>query len=323
MNSVLFTAYFRLHLAVLLYGFTAIFGALILLDAVALVWWRMLITTISLWFWTLSDRRSIRIPLRSIGQLVGSGLLLTAHWLTFYGAIRWGGATLTLVIFSTCSLFVAILDPLFRRKMPLGIELISGSISVLGIGLIFQADFQQAWAIGLALISTLFSALSSITLKPLVGKYDARVVNFYNIGGSWVILTGMLPAYFSVQAVTDFLPTPADWAYLLLLSIICTVCAYHLGVLALRHVSAFNYMLAVNLEPVYGVILAYFILNEKLDNGFTFWLGTFLVFSVVWLHPLLVWGLDRSKKSTRKRSVVTDTELPASALSVSNYKHTH
>ncbi|MEM1321991.1 MAG: EamA family transporter [Bacteroidota bacterium] len=281
-------AYFELHFAVLLFGFTAILGDLIQLSALVLVWWRVLITCISLLFLIQFGRKLRSIPRRLVVQYMGIGLLVALHWICFFGAVKYANASICLVCMATTSSFTALLEPLLLRQPIKKYELLLGLIIIPAMALIVNTtELEMMMGIWVGLLSALLAALFAIFNKKLVDKADPMSITFLELGSGWLLISLMLPFYFMNNENAPFLPSWSDLGYLLILALVCTTLGYILALRALKYISAFASNLTVNLEPVYGIVLAILILkeNEELSPGF-YW-GCLLIMAIVLAYPFL------------------------------------
>lgn len=281
-------AYIELHIAVFLFGFTAILGDLISLSAPVLVWWRMLITSISLLFLLGFGRRLMKLPTKRLLQFMGIGCLVALHWICFFGAVKYSNASITLVCMATTSFMTSLLEPLFTRQKIVGYELLLGLMIVPGMALVVSnVDFSMYTGILLALVSALLAALFSIFNKILIEKADPISITFIELGSGWLLICFGLLFMFANDPDLAFWPNAKDWIYILILALLCTTLAYVLSLRALKYISAFASNLTVNLEPVYGIILAWWLLqeNEELNAGF-YW-GSLIIVGAVFTYPLL------------------------------------
>ncbi|NUN99029.1 MAG: EamA family transporter [Saprospiraceae bacterium] len=289
--NALRNAYIELHIAVLLFGFTAILGDLIQLPALALVWWRVLFTTLSLL--PLAQIRYIRneLPRKTLLAYAGVGALVGLHWIAFYGAIKLSNASIALVCMATTSFFTAIVEPLFMRQRLKGYELSLGALIVPGMVLIVDGvriPVLSGLVAGLA--AAFLAALFATLNKKIVGRTDEKSVTFVEMGSAWMFLSVAGLVVVASGNGKDFAfwpPTLRDWFYLLVLALVCTTLAYVLALRALRHLSAFTSNLAINLEPVYGIALAWLILKENKDLDSNFYWGGAIILLMIFVHPLL------------------------------------
>lgn len=286
-------AYLELHLAVLLFGFTAILGNLIQLNALVLVWWRVGITSASLVYFFWRERGRYVLSRQEMYWIIGIGVLVTIHWICFYGAIKVSNASIALVSFATTAFFTAILEPLIGRRRPNRIELGLGLLIVPAMILIVDSvPLSQVSGIILGLLSAVTAALFSTLNKIQVSSKQVPpfTLTFIQLGSSWILLTLLLLPYKLFSSDISFQLLPArgiDWVFLLLLSLVCTTLGYVLTLRALRHISAFASSLAINMEPVYGITLAWVLLGENKQMSAGFYYGSAIIVVSVFLYPLV------------------------------------
>ncbi len=278
-------AYLELHLAVLLFGFTAILGDLISLSALHLVWWRVLLTSLSLLILLRGWSFLQHFSRTECWRFAGIGILVALHWLTFYGAIKLGNASIALVGLATTAFMTAVLEPLMlrtafsRRELLLGLMVIPGMILIVS-----DLRGQMLLGLGIALISALLATLFSILNKKWIAAHSPVEVTFLELGAACLFLSLLLPFYLSDG--TALMPGFWDWIYLLILALLCTTLAYVLALRSLRVLSAFASNLTINLEPVYGILLAMWILNEQRELSGSFYIGVTLIVGAVFLHAM-------------------------------------
>lgn len=291
-------AIFQLHLAVLLAGFTGILGRLITLKEGPLVWYRMGITTIAMLFFLLWKGKLKRISIKEILGIAYVGFLLGIHWLCFYGSIKYANVSIALVCFSASAFFSAFLDPLIIRRRFSIQEVLLSLIAILGIYVIMHFDKRYTIGIILGLLAAFFSALFTVLSKRLTKKHDAYTMTLFELGAGFVFVTILLPFYLSVFPHTVMIPTALDWLYLLILSITCTLWAFVLAFKSLKKVSSFTTNLTYNLEPVYGILLAFLIFHENESLSKNFYFGFALIIISVALQSLRI--LHVRKRIQRK-----------------------
>lgn len=283
-------AYIELHIAVLLFGFTAILGDLISLSALVLVWWRVLLTSLSLLFFVRVLRLLRSLPPPAIFRFMGIGVIVALHWLAFYGAIKLANASIALVCMALTSFFTSLLEPLIMRQRLKWYQLAMGLLMVPGMAMIVNATdlsmHNGIWAgIAAAFLAALFSTLN----KRYVGQANPMEITFLELGSAWLFLSLVLPVYARMTpgGLYRFWPDPTDWAWLALLAFLCTTLAYVLALRALRYLSAFVSNLTINLEPVYGIVLAWLLLGDHKQLSPAFYLGVALILAVVFLYPVV------------------------------------
>jgi drug/metabolite transporter (DMT)-like permease len=287
-------AYLELHLAVFLFGFTAILGKVISLSELPLVWYRLLLTCPGLLIILLWTRRPVHLPWQEIRKLGGIGILVSLHWLTFYGSIKASNASVTLSCLAATTLFTSVLEPLITGRKFRWYEAGIGVFIILGIYLIFT--FQQMYLTGilLGLLSAFLAALFSVLNKKLIQGRDTYVVTFYELSAGLLFLTLIIPLYLWHNPEMNWTPDMKDWLWLGILAWLCTVLAYTLSLNALRYISAFTSNLTINLEPVYGIVLAWLLLNEHEQLHAGFYVGTGIILLSVGIYPLIKKVLDKT-----------------------------
>lgn len=289
-------AYIQMHLSIILWGATGVLGRGIALSEGMLVWYRLIITTASLGVYILLTKKSFKISKQNFWKLFGIGVLLMVHWLFFYGAIKYSNVSITLSLFASTTLFTALIEPVITKKKFNKAELLYSLMAMCGIALIFYSD-ENSYSIGivLALLAAFIGAFFNILNKDVVKQVSSDVVSFYEIGAGLLVLTLLLPLYIHVFEPAKLFPTNNDWVLLFVLAIICTHITLILSLNALKHLSAFTLNLSINLEPVYGIALAFLIFHENKNLNAGFFAGTFIIMLSVLLHSYFE---ERGKKDT-------------------------
>ena len=287
-------AYLELHLAVFLWGFTAILGDLIQLSALTLVWWRVLLTSLSLIFFVRIGRMLAEIGWRRLLLLAGIGVIVGLHWVTFYGSIKLANASIALVCMATTSLFSSLFEPLIVGRRFNWYELLLGIFILPGIWLVVdgvESGMNAGILVGL-LSAALVSVFTSLNKKYIQSSNPARIT-FIELGAATLFLT---PFLYPLGG-DKFWPSAVDWIYLLILALLCTTLTFFLSLRSLSKLSAFASNLTVNLEPVYGIILAYFLLDDASELSPTFYYGAGLIVVAVFGYT----AVDRHYR--RRRSL--------------------
>ena len=290
-------AQWQIHFCVLLWGFTAILGKLITLPALPLVWWRMLIVVAALALLPRVWRGVRAMPARLLWSYAGIGVLVSLHWLTFYGAIKLSNASVAATCIALATVFTALVEPWLartrfsKRDLGLGIAVLPGVALVVG-GV--PAEMRIGIAVGAlsALLVALFGSLNKRLVDDVdVAHGDPLTVTALELGAGTLALTllaPLMPLIFPAFAGDLLvLPDARDAALLLALSLVCTLLPFALSLVALRHMSAFAAQLAVNLEPVYAIMLAVVLLNEQRELTARFYLGVAIILAAVIVYPLL------------------------------------
>ena len=273
-----------MHLAVFLAGFTAILGKLIGLNEGLLVWYRLLLTVGVLFVIMYLKKQLKAIALRDVVHISAVGTVIAAHWVTFYGSVKYANISVALVCFSATGFFTAIFEPLFFKKRIVPAELFLGMLAISGIYIIF--DFHPQYKLGIifGILSAMGSALFPIMNKKLLKRFSPRVLTFYELGGGLLVLTVSLPVYLQFYHADYYFPVLADWFWLAILAVLCTVVAFDLQLNALKRISAFTANLTYNLEPVYGIILAFVFFRENKMLHNEFFIGLGLILLAISLH---------------------------------------
>lgn len=274
---------FILHITVLLFGFTGILGRLITLNSQDLVWYRMLIASIGILIYLLFTGK-LRIPnTKDLLLLLITGTIISAHWITFFEAIKVSTISVTLACLSSASVFVAFLEPLFFDRRIRSYEIVVGLIVIVAIGLIFQFESEYHWGIVLALCSALLAAIFTVMNGKLITRVEPGPISLYELGFGWMIITFWFlfdgrfeMEFFQIQQM--------DVLWLLILGLVCTSFAFVMSVLVMRSISPFAVTLIVNLEPVYAIVLAFIIFGESERMHTGSYIGAALLIGALFLN---------------------------------------
>ncbi len=293
--------YLQLHFIVVIWGFTAILGKLMEpLDSSAVVLFRTLLAVAGMGVVLLARQQSIDVLPRDRWRLLATGGLIALHWLTFFLAARIANVSVCLAGLATSSLWASVLEPLLLRRRVRPVEVVLGAVVLLGLYLIFRFEFDKGVGLAVAVFSALLSSLFTIINSRFAQRLDAYVISFYEMAGAsagallmW--LASQATAPLATGQAAQYVPeTAGQWGWLLLLSLVCTVYAYTVGVRLLRKFSPYMAILTVNLEPVYGILLAVLIFGdaERMTPGF--YVGTLVILVAVLAYPFLNRRLTRS-----------------------------
>jgi len=283
-------ALLQMNLAVFLWGFTGVLGRAISIEATSLVWWRLLITVISLWIIFVFQGKAKNIRFEGILPIAGIGVILSLHWVCFYASIKLANVTIALTCLSTTALMASLLEPLILRKKFDRVEILLGLFALAGIVLIYQSHLQFSIGIVVGLLSALLTVLVSVLNKKIIDRYDSSQITLFQLTGGFAGLTLLLPIFSAITGESLAQPTASDWVWLVLLSWVCTIFTFFLYIRALKLLSAFTANLALTLEPVYGIILAFIIYQENRLLSSTFYIGFALISLAVFIHT---WRLVR------------------------------
>ena len=313
MQNAKLLSYLHYHLIVFIWGFTAILGALISIEAIPLVVYRMGIAAVLIYGYVRIRKITLKTDRKTLWRFGIAGVLIALHWITFFGAIKIANVSVTLAVMSTGALFTALLEPLFYKRRFIGYELVFGGIVVAALYLIFEVETSYHLGIGLALISSLLSAIFTLINGKFAHQHNAAKISFYELlVGTLFLLVffafANLPAVVTQNtaeqagAYTHFNPTALfpefslkdafvlsswDWVYIGILASICTAYAFIASVKVMKHLSPYTLMLTINLEPVYGIVLAYFIFKDKERMSPEFYYGAVVILLVVVANGIL------------------------------------
>lgn len=290
-------SYLHLHVIVFIWGFTAILGKLISLEALDLVWYRMLFASAIMTFVVVLTKEKVKVPFNVIIGFIVSGIIIAAHWLTFYQAIKVSNVSITLACLSTGAFFASILEPIFYKRKVIWYELLFGVIVVIGLGIIFNVETKYTTGIYLAVTSAFLSALFSVINGKYAKEYNPNIISLYELSSGVFFISIYLffagsftPAFFALSI--------NDLIWLFLLSSICTAYAFSASVKVMKFLSPFTVMLTINLEPIYGIILALLIFDDTEEMTPLFYVGALLI-----LITVIANGIVKSKK---KKQLIPD-----------------
>ena len=281
-----FKNYLLLHLIVFIWGFTAILGALITIDAIPLVWYRMLLAVLFIAIYFLWKKKSFKVDRAGLLKFFFTGVVIALHWVFFFKAIKVSNVSVALVTMSTGAFFTALIEPVFFKRKINTLEIFLGVLVIAGLYIIFNFESQYKLGIIYALIASFLGALFAVLNGLFIKKYTAEIISFYQLFFGVVVITMYL--LFTNQFTVSFFQIPTlDWWYLLILSSVCTAYAFIASVEVMKYLSPYTVMLTINLEPIYAIILALFIFGDEEQMSATFYLGAFIVLSVVLLNGII------------------------------------
>ncbi|MFK7050901.1 DMT family transporter [Flavobacterium columnare] len=281
-----FTSYLHLHFIVFIWGFTAVLGALITLEALPLVWFRMSIAALFILIYVFFSKISLRITIQSLIRYLLAGLVIALHWYTFFQAIKVSNISITLACLSTGAFFTSLLEPIFFRRKIILYEVALGLMVIAGLYLIFKVEMKYFQGILLALTSAFLSASFSIINGKLAKNDTPTVISFYELLGGilffslFLLFTGSFNYSFFQISMNDLL-------WMAVLSSVCTAYAFIASVQVMKYLSPYTVMLTINLEPIYGIILALWVFGDKEKMNSQFYLGAFIILTTVILNGIL------------------------------------
>jgi drug/metabolite transporter (DMT)-like permease len=281
-------ALIQLHIAVFLAGFTAVLGRLIKLNEGLLVWYRLLLTVAMLAVLLIARRQLQKLPYRQIAAIAGVGVIVAIHWVAFYGSVKYANVSVALTCFSATGFFTAFFEPLVLKRKINWVDVLLGLMAIAGIYIIF--DFHPQYKLGIlfGIIAAVGSGLFPVFNKKLLTQVEPRTLTFYELGGGLLALSIALPFYVKAFPAAYYLPTAHDWLWLLVLAWLCTVLSFQLQLNALKKISAFTANLTYNLEPLYGILLAFIFFDESKYLNTGFYAGLGLILAAVILQMLRI-----------------------------------
>ena len=293
-------AFLQLHLSIFLAGFTGVLGLLIKLNEGLLVWYRLLITSLTMWILFSLTKKLKRIPVNDMMKLTGLGFVAALHWIAFYGSIKYANVSVALVCFSSVGFFTALLEPVLLKTRIKWIDVFLGLVVIAGIYLIFHFDPRYKIGIILGVICALLMAFVIIYIRQFVQRINPETLLTYQMSGGFLALTAIMPIYLYYFPTEKLLPNMGDFGWLLVLAWLCSVWAFQLSASALKKLSAFTVNLSFNLEPVYGIILAFVFFGENKNLNQWFYIGFALIAAALAIHVLLILKEERYKKQETK-----------------------
>ncbi|SHJ32846.1 EamA domain-containing membrane protein RarD [Arenibacter nanhaiticus] len=286
MQNAKFKNYLLLHLIVFVWGFTAVLGKLITLDALPLVWYRMTIAVTLIFGYILFKRFPLKVPPKTLIMLVIGGIVIAMHWVTFFKAIKVSNVSVTLACLSTGAFFTALLEPFWYGRKMIWYELLFGVVVVLGLLVMFDVESGYLLGVLLALTSAFLSAVFSLINGKLIQSEKPSVIAFYELGSGVLFLSlyilftgGFTPEFFEVSQ--------NDWIFIFILASVCTAYALIASVKVMRFISPYTVMLTINLEPVYGLVLAFIFLGDSEKMDALFYVGALMILCTVVANGIL------------------------------------
>ncbi|NHM07237.1 DMT family transporter [Flavobacterium sp. CYK-4] len=286
-------SYLHLHLIVFVWGFTAVLGALISLDALPLVWYRMALAVVFIALYIWQQKIPLRLPRKVLLQLLVAGIVIALHWFTFFRAIKVSNVSVTLACLSTGAFFTSFIEPIWLRTKIVWYEVFFGLIVIGGLCLIFRVESHYLEGILLALSSAFLSATFAVINSRFAKTYNPTTISFYELIGGVLFFTLLLAMTQSFDA-KFFQVSANDWFYLAILSSFCTAYAFIASVKVMKFLSPYTVMLTINLEPIYGIILAVIVFGEKEKMSTQFYIGAVIILVTVILNGWLKYTRDKN-----------------------------
>ncbi|WP_334057525.1 DMT family transporter [Polaribacter sp. P097] len=291
--------YLLLHFIVFIWGFTAILGALITIDAIPLVFFRMGLAVLFIALYFLIKKKSFYLDKTGVFKFLITGVIIATHWIFFFKAIKVSNVSVALVTMSTGAFFTSLIEPVFFKRRIKSLELILGLFVIVGLYIIFNFESQYQLGIIYALISSFLGSLFAVLNGLFVKKYDENRISLYQLlfGTLFVFIYLVINGQITLEF---FALQKMDWFYLFVLSSICTAYAFIASVKVMKYISPYTVMLTINLEPIYAIILALFIFGDKEKMNPEFYLGAAIVLSVVLANGVIKNQATLKQKLKRK-----------------------
>jgi len=273
----------ELHFIVFIWGFTAILGKLLSLQALGLVWYRMIVAILVVYAFARFKKLSLNINRAERIRMMLTGLIIAGHWVTFYHAIKISNVSVTLACLSSGAFFASIFEPVFYKRKLLWYEIVLGIASIGGLYLIFSFETAYVAGIIIAIISAALSALFNVINSKFAQKHEAPVVTVYEMLGGVLGLSIFM--FFSQSfSAAEMQFQGYDVLYILILAIVCTAYPFIASIRLMKHVSPYTMVLSINMEPVYGIILAFFIFGNSEKMTGAFYMGTLIILATLFIN---------------------------------------
>lgn len=287
MQNAKLKSYLHLHLIVFIWGFTAILGKLLSIDAIPLVWYRMLLAAIFIYIYIKYKKINLKVHPRKIRNYIFGGVVIAAHWITFFYAIKIANISVALATMSTGAFFTIFIEAVYKKKRIDIKELLFGVLAIIGLYIIYSAEIQLQIGMLVALVSSFLSALFSVFNADFIKQESAVVISFYEILFGVLAVSAYLLYTGDLLDANFYTLQPLDYLWLFILSSICTAYAFIVSVDLLKKLSAFTVMLTINLEPIYAILLALLLFPENEKMTTSFYVGAGLILLTVVTNGVL------------------------------------
>ena len=282
-----FKDYLHLHFLVFIAGFTAILGELITINAIPLVWYRMVIALVLIFFYIKIAKIRLKINLKSFLRFSFAGIIIALHWITFFASIKEANISIALAMFSTGAFFASFIEPIIYKRSIIWYEIIFGVIVIAGVFIITQSEIKYLTGIILGISSAFLSSLFAVLNGSFLKKHTATVISFYEFL-SGILFISVYVLFFGKGFSIDFFNISIyDFGYLFLLASVCTAYAFIASVYIMKTISPYTVVLTYNLEPIYGIIMAIILFPDKEKMSESFYYGAIIIISVVFLNAII------------------------------------
>jgi len=278
---------FHLHFLVFIAGFTAILGELISIEAIPLVWYRMVIAVILMFLFIKFTKKNTKVSSPLLIKFFIAGIIIALHWITFFASIKEANVSIALAMFSTGAFFASLIEPVFYKRKINRYEILFGLMVSIGVYIILDSEIKYLTGILLGISSAFFSSLFAVINGKFVEKHEASIISFYEFIGGILFISIYLLFANNGFSQDFFRLNSNDWIYILILASICTAYAFIASVFIMKYVSPFTVVLTYNLEPVYGIILAILIFGDSEIMSTNFYYGAILILTTIFLDGIL------------------------------------
>jgi drug/metabolite transporter (DMT)-like permease len=293
MPSAKFKNQLHLNFLVFIAGFTAILGELISLEAIPLVWYRMLIAGVLMFGFIKIKKISLVVPFKTILKFFLAGIVIALHWITFFAAIKVSNISITLAMFSTGAFFASLIEPIFYKRKIIPYEIIFGLLVIAGVFMIMQTEIKYLLGICLGITSALFSSLFAVINGKFVAHHNASTISFYEFI-SGVFFISLYIAFSNDGFDASFFKLSInDWLYLGILASVCTAYAFIASVYVMRYITPYSVVLTYNLEPIYGIFLALLFFPQTEVMPPIFYIGAALIICTVLMNALVKYKIGK------------------------------
>lgn len=282
--------YLHLHLVVLIWGFTAILGKLISIPTVEMVFYRTLLAALGIGLYAVYKKKKLKYGGAVVIRLLLIGFLVAAHWILFFLSARISSVSVSLVGIATTAFWTSLLEPLMTQRKIKWIEVVLGLMVVAGLYIIFYYEFNVATGLAVAVVSAIIASVFTIINSKFAKKTDPYAVAFYEMSGASLGILLFFPLYlfgFSEYSTLQLSLNYQELVYLFILAFLCTDYAYTASIYLMKRISAYAVNLTINLEPVYGMLLAVLVFKDEEVLTLQFYAGASLIILSVLLYPAL------------------------------------
>lgn len=296
MLSAKFKSYLHLHVLVFIAGFTAILGELISIEAIPLVWFRMLIALILMYVYVKVAKINIKITPKSITKFAFAGVIIALHWITFFAAIKAANISIALAMFSTGAFFASIIEPIIYKRAIVWYEILFGIIVIIGVYIITQSELKYITGIIFGIASALLSSLFAVLNGKFLKTHSATTISFYEFLSGVLFISMYIMLFTEGFSINFFNLSFTDFGYLFILASICTTYAFIASVYIMKDISPYTVVLTYNLEPIYGIAIAILLFPDKEKMTPAFYYGALIIIITVLCNGIIK-NMRKFKKS--------------------------